>query len=147
MRASTRIDHAGLTFIAGFEGLRLKAYQDVGGIWTIGYGHTGAVHKGQAITREQALLLLKTDVSVAEAAIHKYVEVALNQHRYNALVSFVYNVGAGAFKASTLLHLLNAGHYGQARAQLLRWDRVNGRPVAGLTRRRQAEAALWHTKV
>lgn len=146
MRASTRIDSAGLAFIAGFEGLRLNAYQDVGGVWTIGVGHTGGVKRGQSITREQAMTLLRRDVRFAEDAVHRYVSVGLNQHRYNALVSFVFNVGAGAFKSSTLLRNLNAGDYGQVPSQLLRWNKVDGKPVTGLTRRRKAEGDLWKLK-
>jgi lysozyme len=146
MRVSARVDKAGLAFIAGFEGLRLKAYKDIGGVWTIGYGHTGGVRPGHVITRERAMRLLKTDVSGAEAAVHKYVDVGLNQHRYNALVSFVYNCGAGAFRSSTLLRRLNAGDYGQVPSQLLRWNKVNGQAIAGLTRRRKAEGDLWRLK-
>src|SRR4051812_47495255 len=121
MRASTRINTAGLTFIASFEGLRLRAYQDVGGIWTIGYGHVGGVRRGQTITRQRAWSMLRTDVSVAEKAVHEHVHVGLNQHRYNALVSFIYNVGGGAFRSSTLLKELNDGAYGSVPGQLARW--------------------------
>lgn len=147
MRASTRINTAGLTFIASFEGLRLHAYRDVGGIWTIGYGHTGAVKSNQTITKQQAMNFLRADLAVAEQAVHRYVNVGLNQNRYNALVSFVFNCGAGAFRTSTLLKQLNGGDYGQVPSQLLRWNKVNGRPVEGLTRRRTAEGKLWRTKV
>jgi lysozyme len=146
VRASTRINTAGLTFVASFEGLRLYAYPDIGGVWTIGYGHTRTAQKGMSITKQQAMSLLKADLAVAEQAVHLYVHVGLNQNRYNALVSFVFNVGVGAFRSSTLLKQLNGGDYGGVPKQLLRWNKVNGRPIAGLTRRRVAEGELWRLK-
>lgn len=140
---SQHLSSRGLAFIAGFEGFRSAAYKDVGGIWTIGYGHTGGVRAGDRVTRAQALELLRADVAVAEKAVRQLVTVAINQNRFDALVSFTFNVGTGAFSRSNLLRKLNAGDYLGVPKELMRWDKVNSEPVAGLTRRREAEADLW----
>jgi lysozyme len=141
--STRRLSKAGLTFIASWEGYRAKAYKDIGGVWTIGFGHTGGVKSTDSVTREQALELLRRDAATAETAVRQLVEMPINQDRFDALVSFTFNVGVNAFKTSTLLRKLNAGDYPGVPAQLMRWNKVNGRPVQGLTRRRRAEADLW----
>ncbi|NEQ32568.1 MAG: lysozyme [Leptolyngbya sp. SIO4C5] len=133
----------GLFLIKSFEGLRLKAYQDAVGIWTIGYGTTQGVTPGMEITQAQAEQLLKRDVNKFERAIQDAVKVTVNDNQFSALVSFTYNVGSGAFRSSTLLRLLNQNDIQGAADQFPRWNRAGGRVLAGLTRRRNAERALF----
>lgn len=137
------ISARGLELIAEHEGLRLKAYRCPANVWTIGYGHTKDVRPGDTCTKQQALEYLREDCADAEAAVRVAVDVPLNQNQFDALVSFVFNVGAGAFRASTLLKLLNGGNYGAVSEQLLRWNKARGITLAGLTKRRMAEADLF----
>ena len=137
---------AGIDLIKEFEGLRLEAYQCSAHLWTIGYGHTKGVYKGQKITKEQAEAFLLDDLQVAQNAIDRLVKVPLNENEYAALVCFVFNVGVGNFYGSTLLKLLNRGFYDQVPMQLMRWNKVNGEVNGGLSRRRSAEAKLWNTR-
>ena len=124
--------------------MRLTAYQDQVGVWTIGYGHTGPdVTAGLTITIAEAQALLAQDVSSAAACVNTAVAVKLTQQEFDALVDFVFNLGTGAFKGSTMLRDLNAGDFANAAAQFDLWDRAGGAVVAGLLRRRQAEAALF----
>lgn len=139
---------AGLALIKQFEGLRLNAYQDMVGVWTIGYGHTGPdVTPGLVINQQQAEQLLSSDLTRFETGVSRLVSVALNPNQFSALVSFSYNLGLGSLQSSTLLRLLNMGDYAGAAAQFPRWDRAGGREVAGLLRRRQAEKALFQASV
>lgn len=129
------------------EGLRLTAYLDTGGVWTIGYGHTGKdVREGLTIPLSEAERLLTVDLRVAERHVNEAVQVKLTQNQFDALVSFVYNVGGGAFRSSTLLKLLNAGDYEGAANQFPRWNKDNGKVVAGLTNRRHEERVLFLRK-
>lgn len=129
------------------EGLRLTAYLDTGGVWTIGYGHTGAdVREGLTIPLSEAERLLTRDLKVAEGHVNDAVKVKLTQNQFDALVSFVYNVGGGAFRSSTLLKLLNAGDYEGAAYQLPRWNKDNGKVIPGLTNRRHEERDLFLRK-
>ena len=126
------------------EGLRLTAYKDGGGVWTIGYGHTGSdVREGLTIPLSEAERLLTRDLRVAEGHVNDAVKVKLTQNQFDALVSFVYNVGGGAFRSSTFLKLLNAGDYEGAANQLPRWNKDNGKVVNGLTNRRHEERELF----
>lgn len=137
---------AGLEFIKEHEGIELKAYPDPGTggePWTIGVGHTGGVSPGDTCTVEQAMEWLREDVAEAEQAIRQNVHVALNQDQFDALVSFIFNVGGGAFKNSTLLRKLNLGDYEGAENEFQRWNKAGGRVLAGLTKRRLAEEALF----
>jgi lysozyme len=135
-------------FIKFEEGLRLEAYRDTSAVWTIGYGHTGPeVHEGQVITEGEAKELLHKDVQWAIDAVNHMVKVPLGQNQFNALVSFVFNVGTGNFNSSTLLRLLNGNaetppNYAAVPAQLRRWiyDQM-GNPV--LVNRREREVTLW----
>ena len=137
----------GIRFIAGFEGCRLRAYQDAVGVWTIGYGHTTNVHQGQVITKARAVQLLKQDVrDKAADAVRRLVKVPLTQNEFTALVSLVFNIGAGAFESSTLLRLLNGKHYFLASLQFLRWNRAGGQVLLGLSRRRRAERRLFRKR-
>lgn len=135
---------AGLELIQSHEGLRLTAYLCPAGIWTIGWGHTGPdVHKGLTITRNEAYTLLRRDLEGPEEAINDHVTVLLDQSQFDALVSFVFNVGVKAFLGSTLLRKLNAGNYGAVPAELAKWNKGGGRVLPGLVRRRKEEAELW----
>lgn len=133
---------AGLALLKSFEQCRLTAYQDSGGIWTIGWGHTGPeVHGGLSWDQAHADAALVLDLQVAVVGVMKGLDIALGQNAFDALVCFVYNVGVHAFQGSTLLRLVNAGH--DASAEFLRWDRVGGVESAGLLRRRGAERSLF----
>ncbi|MGC1307903.1 MAG: lysozyme [Phormidesmis sp.] len=139
-----RTNTNGLLLIKSFEGLRLKAYRDAVGIWTIGYGTTRGVKPGMQISEAQAEQFLQQDLARFEQAISDVINVPVNDNQFSALSSFTYNVGPGAFRSSTLLRLLNEGHDLRSTAdQLLRWDKAGGKPLAGLTRRRKAERSLF----
>ncbi|MBW4466488.1 MAG: lysozyme [Pegethrix bostrychoides GSE-TBD4-15B] len=141
--SSGKINRDGLRLLKAFEGLRLNAYQDAVGVWTIGYGTTSGVRPGMVITEAQAEELLKRDLNRFERAVSNLVNVPLTSAQFSALVSFAYNVGEGALGGSTLLRLLNQRDYRGAADQFLRWDKAGGQTLAGLTRRRRAERALF----
>lgn len=138
-----------LELIKKSEGLRLYAYLDAVGIWTIGYGHTSAagnpkVYKGMRITAQEAEDILLADLKrVYIPAVTKNVSVPLNPNQLGALVSFVYNVGEGNFKKSTLLKKLNKADYKGAAAEFLKWNKAGGKVLKGLVTRRAAEKALF----
>lgn len=135
---------AGLALTKSFEGLRLTAYRDSGGILTNGYGHTGAdVHEGQTIDEAQAEAWLERDLAAAVACVNGLVKVQLAQHQFDALVDFTYNAGRGSFHGSTLLRRVNAGDFAGAVAQFGLWVHAGGKVVPGLVRRRAAEAAMF----
>jgi lysozyme len=134
----------GLALIEAFEALRLRAYQDGNGVWTIGYGHTGPeVRFGTFETKEKAEADLCADVGEAEAAVRQLVRVPLTQGQWDALVSFAYNEGRGRLATSTVLKLLNAGCYQLAASHFRDWEVVSGKHSDGLARRREAEIALF----
>jgi len=139
-----------------FEGLRLRAYDDlhplrkisegspVAGTLTIGYGHTGAdVYPGQVIIMADALDLLKADVEIFSAGVDRCVDVLLNDNERAALVSFAFNVGLGNFKRSTLLRKLNQGDRAGAAREFPKWRKSKGKVLRGLVRRRDAERLLF----
>ncbi|MBO5505549.1 MAG: lysozyme [Clostridia bacterium] len=144
---------AGLELIKSFEGLGLKAYLCPSGVLTIGYGHTGKVRGNKitlqtTITPEEAETLLKEDLQRFEKAVDSLVKVPLNSNQFDALVSFVFNIGINAFSTSTLLTLLNNGDYKGASQQFKRWIYGNGKKVLeGLKKRRTAEEKLFNTPV
>lgn len=143
-KTSSKVSQKGLDLLKRHEGLRLEAYMPTpNDVPTIGYGHTKGVKMGMKITREQAEQFLIEDLAWVERAIAKYVQVPLNQNQYDALVSFIYNVGAGAFLRSTLLKKLNEGDYKEVPRQLMRWNKQKGKVLAGLTKRRKEESLLW----
>jgi lysozyme len=134
----------GLSLTEKFEGFRSAAYRDQVGVWTIGYGHTGPdVVSGRTITPAQAQALLAKDVGIAVVCVNTLVTVKISQQEFDALVDFVFNLGIGAFKGSTMLRNLNAGDFTSAAAQFDLWDRAGGAVVAGLLRRRQTEESLF----
>lgn len=145
-----KLSSSGLALIEGFEGFRSKAYKVVKTekYYTIGFGHYGPdVRFGDTITKAKAETLLKSDVATAEKAVNEYVKVKLNQNQFDALVSFVYNVGSGAFSTSTLLKELNQGDYKAASAQFPRWNKSGGKVLPGLVTRREKEKALFDKAV
>lgn len=139
-----RISPEGLALIKQWEGCKLRAYKDAVGVWTIGYGSTGAhVRPGMTITQAEADNLLIADLARFERAVEKLVKVPLSDGQFAALVSFAFNVGEGALAKATLLKKLNAGNYGAVPAELMKWVNAGGKKLQGLVNRRAAEAGLW----
>lgn len=149
------IDQESLKAIAEREGLRLAAYQDGGGTWTIGYGRAHGVKQGDTCTNEHALAWLQEDVASAESDVSNAVTVPLNDNQYGALVSFDFNVGHGKKgvrdgfvelkngKPSTLLRTVNAGLFANVPGEMLKWVKVNGIKDDGLVNRRNSEGGQW----
>ncbi len=138
----------GIALIKQFEGCKLTAYQDSVGVWTIGYGWTQPVEgkpirAGMTIKQETAERLLKTGLVSYESDLSRLVKVGLTQGQFDALVSFTYNLGARSLSTSTLLRKLNAGDYTGAADEFMRWNKAGGKVLKGLTRRREAERALF----
>ena len=136
------------SLIKKFEGCVLHAYKDAVGIWTIGYGATfyedgSQVKDGDIITQERAEALLKRIVDAFAVKVDTYTNV-VEQHQFDALVSFAYNVGVGAYHNSTLLKKVNANPNDlEIRAEFLKWNKAGGRVLSGLTDRRKKEAAYY----
>lgn len=142
----------GLALIAEFEGLRLEAYKDGGGVPTIGYGHTQGVKMGDKISQYEALNYLRKDVTTAVNEVNRLVKVSLTQNQFDALVDFEFNTGglefvdkAGNKVTSTLLRKLNSSDYTGAALEFLKWNHDNGKVVDGLTRRCQARMKLFES--
>ncbi|MDU3928507.1 MAG: lysozyme [Enterobacter asburiae] len=138
----------GIALIKQFEGCKLTAYQDSVGVWTIGYGWTQPVdgkpiRAGMTIKQETAERLLKTGLVSYESDVSRLVKVGLTQGQFDALVSFTYNLGARSLSTSTLLRKINSGDYAGAADEFLRWNKAGGKVLNGLTRRREAERALF----
>jgi lysozyme len=155
--AIMQLSDEGKQLIKSFEGLRLEAYQCSAGVWTIGYGHTGAlsridgdngkVRQGDTITRAQADFYFDGDTAKFEAAVNAAAIPNLNQNQFDALVSLCYNIGEAAFNGSTLLRLAKVNAQdGRIRYELLRWASASGRPNEGLRKRREKEAELYFKK-
>ncbi|WP_147198547.1 lysozyme [Pantoea sp. CCBC3-3-1] len=140
-----KISNNGINLIKKFEGLELKAYKDSVGILTIGYGHTHGVKAGDVITGQQADAFLREDVHVAELAVNANVKVKLTQGQFDALVSFIFNLGAGNFVKSTLLKKLNAGDYAGAADEFGKWVNAGGKLLPGLVKRRAAEREAFNS--
>lgn len=142
-----KTSNLGINLVCGFEGLRLKAYDDGVGVWTIGYGTTVIngvkVKKGDTCTAEQAKSYMAQDLKKFESAVNTAVKVPLNQNQFDALVSLTYNIGNGAFKSSTLLKKLNAKDYKGAAAEFPKWNKAGGRVLNGLVKRRKIEMELF----
>lgn len=145
-----KLSLAGIEFIKQWEKLRLTPYRDANphGYWTIGYGHRlNADHDffDMPIDIDMATELLRNDVEIAEDAVNDLVRVALNQHQFDALVSFTYNEGRRHLAESTLLRLLNQAKYCSIPAEMLKWTNAGGSHLEGLVNRRKAEVKLWNT--
>lgn len=142
------IDSVGIDLIGQFEGLRLNAYDDGVGVWTIGWGTTiypngQKVKKGDTITLDQAKQYKAHDLAKFEKAVNDAVKVPLNQNQFNALVSLAYNIGVSAFTNSTLLKRLNEGNYNAAADQFLVWVNAGGKRMQGLVNRRNKEREVF----
>ena len=141
----------GLHLTERFEGCRLVAYPDPGSggdPWTIGYGHTGPeVVEGLEITQDQAEQYLAQDIKQAEANVNAVVHVELTQEEFDALVDFAFNCGCRNLDSSTLMKKLNAGDYDGASHEFIKWDMAAGHHMAGLLKRREAEAAMFISKL
>jgi lysozyme len=137
--AALSLSASALVGIAGWEGYSGTAYQDIVNIWTIGFGTTAGVKKGQTIDPVKALQRKLDDVKKFEGALKQCVKVPLHQHEYDAYLSLAYNIGPTAFCNSTLVRRLNEEKYDLACREILRWDKAGGKPVRGLTLRREAE--------
>ncbi|WP_074181130.1 lysozyme [Serratia marcescens] len=138
-----KISEHGLNLIKSFEGLRLQAYPCSAGIWTVGYGHTAGVRPGDIIDEVQAEAFLREDIADIENTINRLVTVSLKQNQFDALVSFVFNLGSVNFRSSKLLGKLNAGDHAGAADELLRWVHAGGKRLPGLVRRREVERHLF----
>lgn len=139
------VNQAGLSLLKNFEGCRLRAYPDVGGKQTVGYGHTVSVSEGQSITQDQADTFLLEDLAIAEAEVQTLIQVPLSDNQFSALVSLVFNCGRRPL-TGTLGAKLNNRRYSDAADEFLRWDHVNGNIVEGLSDRRASERALFLSK-
>ena len=129
-----------------FEACKLTAYYCPANVLTIGWGSTGShVYEGMTITQQEADELFVKDQKRFVDAVNNLVKVPLTQNQFDSLVSFVYNIGGGDFKSSTLLRKLNYGDYAGAADELLRWNRGGGKVLAGLTRRRKSERHYFLT--
>ncbi|MDP9801934.1 lysozyme [Acinetobacter calcoaceticus] len=138
----------GVNQICNFEGLKLSAYDDGTGVWTIGYGTTRypngkRVSEGDRCSLEQAKTYMQHDLKIFERAVSSSVTVPLKQHQFDALVSLTYNIGVGAFKHSTLLKKLNSGDYKEAANQFDVWVNAGGKRLQGLVNRRAMEKKLF----
>lgn len=139
-----QISLAGLNHIKGWESFKQNVYLDAGGKATIGYGHLILPYESfSTITEKEAVLILVNDLSSAENSVNNAVKVPLTQNQYDALVSFVFNVGGGAFRRSTLLKKINSGQFSAAKTEFLKWVKAGGRTVTGLVNRRIADAKLF----
>lgn len=141
------LNECGLDLLKTFEGCRLRAYPDPGtggDPWTIGYGHTGPeVVPGLIWTQDQCDRELVYDVERFCEAVEEALTVDVSENEFAAMVCLAFNIGASAFRKSTLLRQVNEGRMAEAADQFLRWNRAGGRVMEGLTRRRTAERALF----
>lgn len=138
----------GVNQICNFEGLKLSAYDDGTGVWTIGYGTTRypngkRVSEGDRCTLEQAKTYMRHDLKIFERAVNSSVTVPLKQNQFDALVSLTYNIGVGAFKNSTLIKKLNLGDYKEAANQFDVWVNAGGKRLQGLVNRRAIEKKIF----
>lgn len=139
----------GLQLLGEWEGLRQRLYRDAAGKLTIGYGHLLTKEEliggkwNDGISLSDAIELLAKDVMSAEKCVDSNVKVTLQQHEFDALVCFTFNVGTGAFRSSTLLKKLNGGRYEEVPTELRKWVRAGGKRVQGLANRREKEIQLW----
>jgi lysozyme len=139
-----RLTKAAIDMIKSFEGLYLKSYLDSVGVPTIGWGNTGPdIHLGMIWTEPECEARLKLELDQMIGRITPMIKVALSDNEFSALVSFSYNLGAGSLHGSTLLKLINSGDIDGAANEFVKWDHAGGKELAGLKRRRLAEAALF----
>ncbi len=136
----------GIELIKQHEGCRLRAYKCPAGVWTVGYGSTRGVNQWTGITRQEAEVRLREDLRTAERTVEKvrYLQPRLAQCQFDALVSFVFNVGSGNFEKSTLRKKVLANPADRSiRDEFLKWIHANGKPLEGLRKRRKDESELY----
>ncbi len=139
------INAAGLDLLTRYEDFRPKPYDDGTGTLTIGYGHTRSVVMPAKVTEEEARELLRQDLEYFNEVLYRHVRVPINENQFSALVSFVYNVGEGNFRNSTLLKKLNNHNFKATSAEFEKWTKGGGKVMGGLLRRRAAEQQLFRT--
>ena len=140
------ISQEGLSLIKNFEGCELEAYRCAANVLTIGYGATKGVKEGDTITQEEADSLLLHEMDEYEGYINDMVNADLKQNQFDAMVSWVFNLGPSNLQASTLLKVLNSKDYEGVPSQIKRWNKAGGQVKQGLIRRREAEALLFEGK-
>ena len=145
-----KISQEGIDLIKHFEGCELESYRCSANVLTIGYGTTKNVVEGMKISQHQAEELLMKDLEEFEEYVEDLIDVKLDQHQFDALVAWTYNLGPTNLKTSTLRKVLNKGAYDDVPEQMKRWNKAGGQVLKGLVRRRAAEALLfegkkWHT--
>jgi GH24 family phage-related lysozyme (muramidase) len=138
-----KVNRNGLNLIKEFEGCKLKAYQDSVGVWTIGYGHTKGVKRGQVITQKQADDIFEADINIFAEGVDDLIDNDVNDNEFAAIVSLAFNIGLSAFGRSSLLRAVNRGDFDTAANEFLKWNKAKGKVLAGLTRRRKAERTLF----
>lgn len=153
-----QVSKRGVEVLRHLEGAAQRAYVCPAGLMTIGVGHVltkDELYSGKifidgdevkwrdGLTDKQVDGLLRQDLYFYQKCVAAYVTVPLSSYQFDALVSFCFNVGMGAFRGSTLLKMLNRGEYAAVPAQLKRWNKCNGKTLNGLTRRREIEAGMW----
>jgi len=152
MSKKHNLSQEGLAFIAAWEGFSHSLYNDAAGHCTIGFGHL--VHRGSCngnepieylmgITQQQGLEILHHDGQLAVQVVHRLVKQPINQHQFDALVSFTFNLGATNLNRSTLLKKVNAGRFNEVPREFKRWVYAGGRVLKGLQKRRAAEAQMF----
>ena len=146
----TSTSENGINLIKQFEGFAPEPYLCPAGKLTVGYGHIvkqneKKSYESRVLTEKECTVLLKRDILRYEKAVDKYITVMITQNQFDALVSFTYNLGTGALKRSTLRRKLNLGEFAGIPNEIQRWNKCNGKPLAGLTRRREAEAKLFNS--
>tara|TARA_A100001515_G_scaffold140139_1_gene135476 strand:+ start:4161 stop:4640 length:480 start_codon:yes stop_codon:yes gene_type:complete len=140
------ISDEGVALVKKFEGCKLEAYQCAAGVWTIGYGSTRGVAKGDTWSQEKADMMLEDELQEYGEHVEELVTMPLSQNQFDALTSWTFNLGPTNLANSTLLKVLNAGEYEDVPAQIKRWNKANGDVLEGLVRRREAEALLFEGK-
>ena len=147
-----KMNQAGYDLLKNSEGLKLEAYLCPAGKWTIGYGSTlyedgSKVKKGDTITKERADKLLNNLISMFEEDAKRLIKVELNDNQFSALVDFIYNLGIGNFRKSTLLKKINSGELEGASEEFERWIYSNGKKLEGLRKRRKSEKELFLAEI
>ena len=138
------ITNEGINLIKKFEGLKLESYLCPAGVWTIGYGHTKGVKKGDKITQLEADNFLKEDLISFEKGVTRLIKSNINQNQFDALVSFAFNLGLANLKKSTLLKKVNSNPNDRTIVdEFIKWIYAGGKQLEGLKKRRQAEAYLY----
>jgi len=140
------ISDEGISLVKKFEGCKLEAYQCAAGVWTIGYGSTHGVQKGDVWSQEKAEVMLIDELEEYGKYVEELVTLPLNQCQFDALASWTFNLGPSNLQSSTMLKVLNSGDYEGVPNQIKRWNKVSGQVNDGLIRRREAEALLFEGK-